>query len=204
MTVTQQQAEADLAPYIVRLEGSVQGAIAEFLREEAAKLAFWRRTTVSNALRDYIVRNIKAEFPDGEEGIVHKERGGLFLLTIKDRYALRFKKLDRRLRSRNILTQLTLDFLFQKPLTLFPELEEVVHLNVGYQPGPTLAMSTVWITQPAGPDLAWKFRITPDTSEPTYLPMRTPGINPATRGGAQARPRNEPGTGTEAADGTEG
>ncbi len=177
MLATRERAQQELVPYRDRIVACLRSAITDFLRESGPQLAFIRKGTQANLLRDYIVRNIRAEFPDGIDGIRHSERHGLFLLQIGHHYALRFKKLDRRLRSRNIPTQLSLDFLLQQPLTLFPELDAVTHLNVGYQHGLTLATSTYWITCPNGDRLEWKFSISPELVElPVQREERAPRL----------------------------
>ena len=134
--------QADLATYRTRLAACVQGAIADFIGRFGDELYRWRPTSQANVLRDYIVDNVKREFPDGVDGIRHQERRGLFLLYIRDEYFLRFKKLGRGRLTMNIPTQLSLDFTSQQPLQLFPDLAPALHLNVGYHAMVTLATST--------------------------------------------------------------
>lgn len=192
MVVSKTRAESDLEPYRTRIARCVTDGIRDFLAQQAPNLAFMRRGTQANLVRDYIVRNVRREFPDGEDGVIHRDRRGLYLLTIGNRYALRFKKLNPRFRTSNHPTQLTLDFLLQRPLQLFPELDEVAHLNVGYQPGATLANSTVWITCPNGDVLDWMFSIS-EGDEPEWMTdRRRPDVPAPTRGGVGVRPRKTP------------
>jgi hypothetical protein len=177
MAATFTQATSDLQPYVNRLRRCVEDAIRAFMADQASHLYRMRLGTQANLLRDYIVEKIQAEFPDGEEGISHHNGRGLFLLNIKNRYYLRFKKLDRRHRTRNVVTQLSLDYLLQRPLELFPELPGATHLNVGYQPGITLSQSTIWITCPDGPMLDWKWGLS-ETAEPIQLPVLAPQAMP--------------------------
>jgi hypothetical protein len=164
------------------------------MADQALHLYRMRTGTQANLLRDYIVEKIRAEFPDGEDGISHHNRRGLFLLNIKNRYCLRFKKLDRRLRTRNIPTQMTLDFLLQRPLELFPELAPVTHLNVGYKPGVTLSESTVWITCPNGEVLAWTWGLS-EGAETIQIPMPLPVAAPERKATPTlVRPKVVPGT----------
>lgn len=188
--------QADLATYRARLSACVQGAIAEFIRRFADELYTWRPTSQANVLRDYIVRNVKREFPDGIDGIRHQERRGLFLLYIRDEYVLRFKKLGRGRRTMNIPTQLSMDFTSQQPLQLFPDLAPALHLNVGYHTLATLATSTVWITCPKGDAVDWEWQISED-AEPIQLPTSvTPtGPAPVQVRRPRARPRRLPSTG---------
>ncbi len=177
MVASLAQAQSDLAPYVDRLRRCVEMAIREFLEEQGQYLYKLESRTEANILRDYMVNAIKAEFPEDEPGVSHKTRRGLFILNIQNRYFLRFKKLDRRLRTRNHPTQLSLDYLLQRPLTLFPDLEAATHLNVGYRRGVTLASSEYWITCPDGGQLEWMFSIS-DPDEPPMLPTqptRKPG-----------------------------
>jgi len=178
MVATLAQAQADLAPYIERLRRCVETAIKEFQADQGRFVYRLESRTQANILRDYIVSNIKAEFPDDEPDVRHSSRRGLFLLTIQNRYFLRFKLLDRRLKSRNNPTQLSLDYLLQRPLELFPSLEPATNLNVGYQRGLTLSTSTVWITCPDGGVLDWKWKITED-DEPIQLQSHDKAEKPA-------------------------
>jgi hypothetical protein len=191
MVASLDQAQLDLQPYIDRLRRCVEDAIKTFLADQAAHLHLMRVGTQANVLRDYIVANIRAEFPEDEAGVSHSTRNQLFLLNIQNRYFLRFKKLDRRLRTRNIPTQLSLDYLLQRPLVLFPTLEPATHLNVGYQPGMTLASSSFWITCPDGDVLDWKLSLT-EPVEPTPLRVLSPTPKPKPSG-ARVRPKGIPG-----------
>jgi hypothetical protein len=190
------RAQADLATYRTRLSSCVQKAIAEFIEALGDQLYFWRPGSQANVLRDYIVRNIKLELPDGVDGIRHQEKRGLFLLYISDAYVLRFKKLGRGRRTMNHPTQLSLDFLLQQPLQLFPDMAPALHLNVGYHPGATLASSTVWITCPNGDALEWDWQIS-DEGEMTQIPafMTPTGPAPVRLRTPRARPKPLPGVG---------
>lgn len=177
LEVSKNQTQTDLKPYIARLSGCVDGAIRAFQAQQATALYLMRSVTQANLLRDYIVDRVKAEFPDGEGGITHHERRGLFLLNIKNAYYLRVKKFGRRHQTSNSPTQLCLDFLWQAPLVLFPELPAAAHLNLGYKPGVTLVESTVWITCPNGNDVDWTWQLSEKT-EPIQLPI-LPDVNRA-------------------------
>lgn len=189
MVATLAQAQAELGPYVDRLKGCVERAIHEFMRDHGPHLHKLETRTQANILRDYIIANIRTEFPDDEPGVRHVRKSNLYLLTIQNRYFLRFKKLDRRHRTRNHPTQLSLDYLLQQPLQLFPALEAATNLNVGYQPGATLASSSVWITCPDGDILDWKWEISTPAevsqllaaeppSEPGVTERRTPRVRP--------------------------
>lgn len=121
---------------------------------------------------------------------------GLFLLYISDSYVLRFKKLGRGRRTMNHHTQLSLDFLLQQPLRLFPNLAPAIHLNVGYHLGPSLASSTVWITCPNGETLEWEWQIS-DEGGPIQIPTSIAPIGPAPVQvrRPRARPKPLPGVG---------
>lgn len=174
----------------------MQAGIAEFIDALGDQLYFWRPGSQANVLRDYIVRNIKREFPDGIDGIRHQEKRGLFLLCVRDAYILRFKKLGRGRRTMNHPTQLSLDFLLQQPLQLFPNLAPALHLNVGYHPGATLASSTVWITCPNGEALEWDWQISGDSDVIQIPAFMTPaGPAPARLRTPRARPKPLPGVG---------
>ena len=189
MVATLAQATSDLQPYLDRLRRCVEDAIREFLQDQSQHLWKLDPRTQANILRDYMVKNIKAEFPEDEPGVTHRTRRGLFLLNIQNRYFLRFKKLDNRLRTRNHPTQMSLDYLLQQPLTLFPDLEAATHLNVGYHPGSTVASASVWMTCPDGDVLDWKLSLS-ESEEPALLIPRTPSrkVVPATKRRVRPKP----------------
>lgn len=192
MVANRTQAVHDLKPYLDRLRRRVESAIAEFLVEEGHKLSFMEGSKAS-LVRDYILKHIKAEFPNGEDGISHHTSHLLFVLNIKGRYILRFRKFDGNLKPRYNATQTTLDWLFQQPLVLFPELVDVTHLDVGYKPGATLATSTVWIACPAGKTLFWSISLS-EPAEPLELPLAMPPMVPLSPSAARARPKPMPKT----------
>jgi hypothetical protein len=177
---TLDQATTDLEPYVRRLRECVRTAIGTFQADFGPRLYKMALGTQASLIRDYIVDEIKREF-DGEPGVSHKTSHGLFLLNIDNRYLLRFKKFDRRLRTRNIPTQLSLDFLLQQPLSLPGMPDAATHLNVGYKPGMTLATSTIWITRPDGGMLDWSWEIT-EPAQPIPFPAedspRRPRVRP--------------------------
>jgi hypothetical protein len=178
------QARIDLGPYVQRLARCVQLAIAEFLKDQGKFIAKMETRTQAGILRDYIVAEIRSEFPEDEPGIHHTTRSNLYLLSIHNLYFLRFKKLDRRLRTRNNPTQMSLDYLLQRPLELFPDLEPATHLNLGYRPGLTIATSSIWITCPDGNALEWEWGLS-EAEEPAQL---TP-VAPTERRVRRVRPR---------------
>ncbi|CAN5751508.1 hypothetical protein BH23CHL7_BH23CHL7_17430 [soil metagenome] len=190
MVATLAQAQSDLGPYVARLKRCVERAIRDFMGDHAPHLHKLETRTQANILRDYMISNIRAEFPEDEPGVSHVRKRNLYLLTIRNGYFLRFKKLDRRHRTRNHPTQLSLDFLLQQPLELFPTLHPATNLNVGYQPGVTLASSSVWITCPDGDVLDWKWSLS-EAAEPTQLLVtNTRTTTPAVkRGSTRVHPK---------------
>jgi hypothetical protein len=201
MVATLAEARTELGPYVARLKGCVERAIHEFMRDHAPHLHKLETRTQANILRDYIIANIRTEFPDDEPGISHLRKSNLYLLNIQNRYFLRFKKLDRRHRTRNHPTQLSLDYLLQQPLQLFPTLEAATNLNVGYQPGVTLASSSVWITCPDGDVLDWKWEI----STPAEVTQLLAAEHPAEPGITERRaPRVRPKRAADVAEQADG
>jgi hypothetical protein len=186
MLATLDQAQVDLEPYIARLRRCVKDGISQFQADYGPRLYKIQLGTQAGLVRDYIVEEIKTEF-DGEAGVSYSTTRNLFLLNVGNRYFLRFKKLDRRLRTRNIPTQLSLDFLLQQPLSLPGMPDPATHLNVGYKPGLTLATSTVWVTCPDGPALEWQWEIS-EKGEPIQFPI--PSATEARR--SRVRPRALP------------
>ena len=183
MLATIERAQSDLEPYVERLIRCLRAGITKFQADHGGMLYKIQLGTQAGLVRDYIVEEIKQEF-DGEPGVSHRTFRNLFLLNIQNRYFLRFKKLDRRLRTRNVPTQLSLDFLLQQPLSLPGMPDPATHLNVGYQPGLTISTSTLWITCPDGNTLEWKWEITEATE-----PIQFPGVSHDASTRTRVRPR---------------
>lgn len=175
MTATIDQARGDLAPYVARLRGCITSAIASY-QGEIGKFAFRHsKRSQASLIHDYMVDAIKAEFDD-EPGVTYSTRRNLFTVNFFHKYLIKLKKHDGRLRTRNIPTQLVLDWLDQKQLDLPGMPDEATKLHLGYQPGMTLATSKVWLTCPDGSVLDWQWELAGD--EPVELPIPKPVPRP--------------------------
>lgn len=127
-------------------------AHAGFLSKYAELRADQTIRTDRSAIHDQMVKEIKAVFGDGKVPgftCTHSKRYNLFLLNFKDKYLIKPKKLNERLRSSNNPTQLVLDFLGQLTSPRLPGLDPT-HLHLGYQPmGATgTSQPRVWIVCP--------------------------------------------------------
>jgi hypothetical protein len=171
MATTLDQARIDFGPYVDRLRGCIKTAIANY-QTEIGRFAY-RHTKRSEAslIHDYMVDAVKAEF-DGESGISFSTYRNLFTVNFFHKYLIKLKKHDRKLRTRNVPTQLVLDWLDQGQLDLPGMPDEATNLHLGYQPGMTLATSKIWLTCPDGSVLDWKWELAGE--EPTELPVVTP------------------------------
>lgn len=174
MTASLEQTQSDLNSYEGRLRDCVVRALDEYA-SEIGKFAYRHsKRSQASLIHDYMVDAIQAEFAD-EAGIKFSTKRNLFTANFFNNYLIKLKKHDRRLRTRNIPTQLVLDWLDQKQLELPGMPDEATKLHLGYQPGATLSASKIWLTCPDGSALDWKWELAGD--EPLELPSQ-PGPKP--------------------------
>jgi hypothetical protein len=196
MKASRSQAQSELAPYADRLFRCIQDAVRGYLGEHGWLAYRYSRRTEASIIHDYMVARVKSEF-DGEPGVTWVQRRGLFLLIVGNSYLIKLKKHDRRLRTHNISTQLSFDFLSQRQLELPGMPPAATNLHLGYQPGVTLASSTYWITCRDGSYIEWAWPL--DDFAPTVLPVEHVAPAPAQR---RVRPRIASGEAPAAANGT--
>jgi len=132
--ITQEQAEAELAPYMATLRKCIQSGWenwVEFGRVAPALKAPVSTRGRANLISDWVCNTVRHEFAR-LRGVRIIEARGFPELIIKERYVIRFKKLDRKGRSRNILTKQQRDW-FNGQLS-FPGMspEDVSRLVAGY------------------------------------------------------------------------
>lgn len=162
---TEDGARKLLAPYLAGLRGAMEDGWKAWVelgdKLPSARLPLRSRTR-ANFVYDHIAANAVARFGKDPKVRISESRGFLQLL-IDRKYILRFKKLDRKRRSRNISTgQQRLWFNVQMSLPEMPA--EAVRLIAGYQLNPFgTEFEDILVTRPANGRIDWAFSI-PDSS----------------------------------------
>ncbi|MBV9495537.1 MAG: hypothetical protein JOZ54_14910, partial [Acidobacteria bacterium] len=96
-----------IQPHLQLLSDCIHDGFDEyFTLPNAQRIKLHARSQASD-VRDFIVDAVKHRF-DGVEGVQFVERRGMFLLVVDGVASIRFKKLDRKKRSRNVETQQSL------------------------------------------------------------------------------------------------
>ncbi|MES0492081.1 MAG: hypothetical protein ABUK01_18985 [Leptospirales bacterium] len=122
-----------LNPYLPKINLCIKNGISRFNKEytESGKAVSLSKTTLSSALRDYIVEEVEKEFNDMQgHGIYIRRKGLLFYIEINNNILIKFKKLDRYARPSNIQTQQVLEFCNEGQGELFGER---TYLAAGYK-----------------------------------------------------------------------
>ncbi|MFY8000289.1 MAG: hypothetical protein ACOVSW_16965 [Candidatus Kapaibacteriota bacterium] len=119
--------------------------------------------TKASINNDRIVARIKEKTRDIPNVVeVKQKRGGFLLRVIGENLDLyvRFKKLNRQLRTSNIPTQQALAFAKQKQLTLEELLKPALNLNAGYvQNRFGTELNGIFITCPNGKEIEWSIAL---------------------------------------------
>ncbi|MEN9937937.1 MAG: hypothetical protein RLZZ387_4516 [Chloroflexota bacterium] len=121
------EAKAVMQPHLPTLSEGIQQGWAEWslLAQNKPWLSARARASI---VHDAIWAAVKQRFT-GVDGTAIVESRGLRVLVLEDHIAIRFKKLDRELRPKNIWTQQQLAFVRQESLVGIPP---VTRLTMGY------------------------------------------------------------------------
>lgn len=157
MALSAQAAREILKPYEREVKECIVSAWDEY-----GKIPFRHKLTPrtrANVVHDFMVDNArKLEY---RPGIRIHEINGLFIICIKDKLFIRFKKLDEDKLSHSIQTQQTLEFLGQEELPRFP----VARLIAGYELNSLQTdLKAVTITYPSGSRNAWHYDLDSETT----------------------------------------
>jgi len=132
MNITQTEAEAILAPFFERITECITSAIEEYKSMDAEKRSKFKKRTRANIINDFMVFNANRELSN-MSGILFSNWRGQFNVFIEDKFRLRFKKLDHRLRSSNIPTKPAQKFVNQIPEEMPGMPYPVTNIIAGYQ-----------------------------------------------------------------------
>lgn len=165
MTISRSEAELRLRPYLLTISDCIYSALTEFDSGHGCQ-PDWSPRTCASMRHDLMVKHVKSRF-DGSDKVRCFMRRGLFHLEI-DGLWLRFKKLDRNLRSRSIPTRQALSFLnpYQRQLE-FPGMPSPVsRLTAGYILNPLgTGIDGAYITCPNGSEIGWFIELTEPPSQ---------------------------------------
>lgn len=159
-----------VGPYMQKLKDSIYHAWDDYHNNYAKISHIFHPRTRASLMRDHIIAKIVENF-DKEEGVrVIERNNGLFLLVIKD-LVLRFKKLDKKKRSSNIMTKQAECYAKQ---LIIPNFEFVTaNLNAGYTPNETWTeIDGVFITKPDGNGISWHIDVCEHTKATNVVPFQ--------------------------------
>lgn len=185
MIRSRKQAETDLAEYELKFTEAVKAALKEFVSGYASKRKDLSARSERSIVHDLMVKHIRIGFAD-LPGIAIRLKRNLFLLGIRGAYTIKPKMLDARLRTKNNVTQLVLNFLEQRPLQkTLPGCEHPTNLHLGYKlvDPVELTRSEIYITCPNGEGLAWEWPLADEAEKaasvvPFTLPETPPLVRP--------------------------
>lgn len=159
MIRSKRQAQSELGRLAELLFATVREGLGEF-RHYGPMRYRHRRRTDANIINDLIVDRAKVNFR-GIPGVESTDKRATLYLGFFGRWIVKIKKLDRKLRSRNVETQAVLDFVNQRPDPELPGLEGPTHLHLGYQRNDQVELenSRVFLVCPLGNALAWEWEL---------------------------------------------
>jgi hypothetical protein len=147
------QAELVLGSNLKQIRDCVVGAFQKYRSDYSANALVHTARSRASIIHDHMIASARATFAN-DKGVRIFSKRGLSLINVKDSLLLRFKKMDKEKRTRNILTQQS--FLFRAQLELPGIPAELTHLEAGYVLNDLqTALDGVYITCPNGKALEW-------------------------------------------------
>ena len=179
-TVTAEEAESLLKPLVTELLTSHQEA-----------LSFWhsclqviprlglddsKNQARARVISNFIASDVKSKFT-GREGVSLTEDSGFVVLVIKEKIAVRFKKLDGNLRPSNIRTKQQYNFSTQALLPGFPP--EATNLTFGHKLNSTgTDFEGFWLQCPRGDRNVWSIPLDKPADQPLFSVIQTQHQDP--------------------------
>ena len=111
MIINKSEAVDLLKPFLPRIHNVVIRAIGDFQSDTSR--AFFCSRTKSSMINDLMIKNLLIEFTN-TDGIRFISKHGCTYIIIRDRFAMRFKKFNKKLATSNIRTKQSNDFLNQR------------------------------------------------------------------------------------------
>jgi hypothetical protein len=170
---SEEVAQEVLGPHLPLLQSCIEDGFRAVAEEEAARPDFHRATTVRTRacmINDQIAHLAETRFHD-ITGVTISHNRQFLTLTVDEKFEVRFKKLNRKLRASNIQTRKQRCYSLQLRLT---GMEEATRVVAGYQIDAYGQSVAPFVTCPNGLSLHWYFPF-PDVAgqsilHPTALP----------------------------------
>jgi hypothetical protein len=175
-TITRDTAHEALKPHFDRLAKCIRGGWNRWcqLRDERSDLAApLNSSTRAGYVNDHIWDEVKKRFKDvsGTHIVEHKR---LKLLVIEDQITLRFKKLDKRLHSKNVQTHQQRALGQQLPIEGIPPL---VRLTIGYVLSKLETdIEIIAVTLPVDNTIEWHLIVDTTETEIAVLPFTSEDV----------------------------
>jgi len=150
----------DLREVTPLLGGAIRAALDQFEREHTSHRHYYTPRTQASVIHDLMAATATRALDTVPDAKCLTVNGG-FVIIIGQKYIIKLKKMDRRLRTRNIPTQTVMDFRCQRPMQLhLPHVPKETHLFCGYIPlDAELRHSPLWATCPIGENIRWAWEL---------------------------------------------
>lgn len=180
-TVSAEEAESLLKPLITDLFETHQKALALWHHCVSLIPSLGLDDTKNQArarvISNHIAAEIKAKFT-GRDGIILTEDMGFLVMVLDEKIAVRFKKLDRKLRPSNIPTKQQYDFSTQALLPGFPP--EATNLTFGHKLNQTgTDFEGFWLQCPRGERNLWSIPLDKPADQPLFTAIQPDPVEPA-------------------------
>jgi hypothetical protein len=148
MLISLNELPSALRAHVTTLRACVRLALDDFATDHT-KLKFrYTLRTEASIINDYMVWYAKDRFP-------WKLRRNLFLVQVGPDFRAKLKKLTGGWGTRNIQTNMVLQYEQQRPMRLFDDMD-LTHLFLGYQRNDAeISKSSIWLVCPQGKGIKW-------------------------------------------------
>lgn len=165
---TKEESFAILDPYIPIITEVIRNAVDEFSKDPK-KLIYCNRTKAC-IINDLIIKN-SLENLYSVDGIRFRQCRGNTYIIIRDKFILRFKKLDKNLRTSNAPTNQSNKYIYQE--SLFSDLPDpVTNIFAGYTwNNSQSSYSGIYLTCPLGRNLEWSHDLSPAPAIAEIIPI---------------------------------
>lgn len=172
MPTSESQARSILSPYFPMIYDAIAAAWNEYSQDIGDWGPDMTDRSRASIVHDLTIRSAIQQF-DEMQGVRVVEQNRLFLFIFDESIALRFKKLDENKRSRNIPTQVTLDFLAQQEI---PGIASTLHLEAGYVLNELQTdIDGIYIVCPTRDRVRWSWALqAPDVGQVVQFPTAPP------------------------------
>eukprot|EP01012_Entosiphon_sulcatum_P056712 TRINITY_DN80401_c0_g1_i1.p2 TRINITY_DN80401_c0_g1~~TRINITY_DN80401_c0_g1_i1.p2 ORF type:complete len:220 (-),score=18.15 TRINITY_DN80401_c0_g1_i1:1189-1800(-) len=129
---TEQQAANQLEAFYNEISFCINSGIDDYIKYDSQRAAIHTNRTKANLIRDYVVHYARLSFQERTDAKII-EKGGLFVILINDKFAIRFKKLNKDKLSSNIPTRQATRFSTNQLILSFPDFQHnITNLDAGY------------------------------------------------------------------------